>query len=82
MPNIKSQKKRVLTNAKAEAANKSVRAELRTELKKTAADAAEGKADVAKAMSTIDKAARKGAISKNSANRKKSIVSREAQKKD
>ncbi len=79
MPNIKSQKKRVITAAKENAANKSVRSSLKTELKKVNAAIEAGSADkaaIAAATSAIDVAARKGAISKNAANRKKAQIAK------
>ncbi len=83
MPNIKSQKKRVITAAKENAANKSVRSSLKTELKKVNAEIEAGSADkdvLARAASAIDVAARKGAISKNAANRKKAQIASKASK--
>ena len=85
MPNIKSQKKRVITAAKENAANKSVRSSLKTELKKVGAAIADGSADkaaIASATSAIDVAARKGAISKNAANRKKAQLAYKASEKN
>lgn len=84
MPNIKSQKKRVITAAKENAANKSVRSSLKTELKKVNAAIADGSADkaaISSATSAIDVAARKGAISKNAANRKKAQLAYKASEK-
>ena len=83
MPNIKSQKKRVITAAKENAANKSVRSSLKTELKRVNAEIEAGSADkdvLARAASAIDVAARKGAISKNAANRKKAQIASKASK--
>lgn len=74
MANIKSQKKRILTNAKAQVRNQAVRTEVRTRVK--AADAAIGtdeSADATRlAIKRIDKAAQKGVMHKNAAARKKS----------
>ncbi len=78
MANIKSQKKRILTNAKAAARNKAVRSELRTRVKSAVKEAqATGETDanaesVRLAVKRIDKAAAKGIIHKNSAARRKS----------
>ena len=74
--NIKSQKKRILTNAKRAERNKSVRSEMKTRTK-TAVRSAEQGADAAPdaarlAMKRIDKAASKGVIHKNAAARRKS----------
>jgi len=74
MANIKSQKKRILTNEKRHERNKSVRAELRTRTKRV--DATLGTEDNAEAVrlavKRIDSAASKGIIHKNAAARKKS----------
>ena len=74
MANIKSQKKRILTNAKRQERNKAVRAEVKTRVK--AATAAAGTDDAAEAtriaVKRIDKAAQKGVMHKNAAARKKS----------
>ena len=79
MANIKSQKKRNLTNAKAAARNKAVRAELKTRVKTaTKAAGGENEADAFKlAQKRIDMAATKGVIHKNQAARR---VSRLAKK--
>ncbi len=79
MANIKSQKKRILTNAKAADRNKAVRAELKTRVKTaTKAVGGENETDAFKlAQKRIDKAATKGVIHKNQAARR---VSRLAKK--
>ena len=72
MANIKSQKKRILTNAKAQERNKMVRAEVRT---RTKAAIASGEADseaTRAAIARIDRAVTKGVLHKNTAARKKS----------
>ena len=62
MANIKSQKKRILTNAKAQARNKAVRAEVRTRTKAAlAAGDAEGD-ETRAAIARIDRAVTKGVI--------------------
>lgn len=74
MANIKSQKKRILTNAKAQERNKSVRSELKSRMKaaeSTIGDDANDEA-VTAAIKKIDMAAQKGVIHKNAAARKKS----------
>ena len=71
MANIKSQKKRILTNAKAEARNRAVKAELRTRVKTASADGASDD-DIRLAIKRIDMAASKGILHKNTAARKKS----------
>jgi small subunit ribosomal protein S20 len=74
--NIKSQKKRILTNAKAAERNKSVRSELKSRMKSAVNsigdDAADADTKVAAAIRKIDMAAQKGVIHKNAAARQKS----------
>ena len=72
MANIKSQKKRNKTNAKAHERNKAVRAELRTRTKAAAASGDQSSDEVRMAVKRIDMAASKGIIHKNAAARKKS----------
>ena len=74
MANIKSQKKRNITNEKARVANKAVRSELKTRTKAAVAAAGtEGATDALKlAVKKLDKAATKGVIHKNAAARRKS----------
>ena len=76
--NIKSQKKRILTNAKAAERNKAVRSELRTRVKNAVGSAGtpEGDADLRLAMKRLDKAAAKGVIHPNAAARRKSRLMR------
>jgi small subunit ribosomal protein S20 len=72
--NIKSQKKRNLTNAKAAERNKAVKSELKSRVKsavKTIGDDANAEA-VRIAVKKIDSAASKGIIHKNTAARRKS----------
>ncbi len=79
MANIKSQKKRILTNAKAYERNKAVRAEMRTRVKNAVAEGdVDGEATRA-AIARIDKAAAKGVIHKNTAARKKSRLIKQLQ---
>jgi small subunit ribosomal protein S20 len=68
--NIKSQKKRNITNAKAHERNKAVRSEMKRRTK-TAVTTGDD-ADVTAAIKRIDSAAQKGVIHKNAAARKKS----------
>jgi len=78
--NIKSQKKRVLTNAKAQERNKSVKSAVKTAIKKVDAAVAAGDKNAAveaanTASRLLDKAASKGVLHKNqAANRKSGIV--------
>ena len=76
MANIKSQKKRNLTNAQAHERNKAIRSERKTRIKAALASAearAEDAGDVLRvAQVRLDKAASKGVIHKNQAARRKS----------
>ena len=76
--NIKSQKKRILTNAKAAERNKAVRSELRTRVKNAVGSAgtSEGETDLRLAIKRLDKAAAKGVIHPNAAARRKSRLMR------
>ncbi len=87
MANIKSQKKRIITSRKANAANRSNRAALKTHIKKAnaavlAADEAAKKEEVvAKTFSEIDKAVRKGVLKRNTANHRKAAIAKLASEK-
>ncbi|MEY3167564.1 MAG: ribosomal protein, partial [Actinomycetota bacterium] len=74
MANIKSQKKRILTNAKSAERNKAMKSELKTRVKTSRATlGTEANAeDVRLAVKRIDMAAAKGIIHKNTAARRKS----------
>ncbi|MEO1057117.1 MAG: 30S ribosomal protein S20 [Actinomycetota bacterium] len=74
MANIKSQKKRNITNAKRNERNKAVKAELKTRQKEAVASVGteQNAEDVRLAIKRIDMAASKGVIHKNTAARKKS----------
>ena len=74
MANIKSQKKRILTNAKRAERNKAAKSELKTRVKSAVASAGtESNADdVRLAIKRLDKAAAKGIIHPNQAARRKS----------
>jgi len=74
MANIKSQKKRNITNAKRHERNKAVKAELKTRTKRVDATLGTDDSDdaVKAAIKRIDSAASKGVIHKNAAARKKS----------
>jgi small subunit ribosomal protein S20 len=76
--NIKSQKKRNLTNAKAAERNKAVKSELKTRVKVAVAAAGTEGADSAlrTAQKRLDKAASKGIIHKNAAARRKSRLAK------
>ena len=78
MANIKSQKKRNLTNAKRAERNKAVRSELKTRVK-TALNTAgtdESEEALRLAMKRLDKAAAKGVIHPNQAARRKSRLAK------
>jgi small subunit ribosomal protein S20 len=76
--NIKSQKKRIKTNAKRAERNKAVRSELRTRVKNasTAAGTPEADAELRQAVKRLDMAAAKGIIHPNQAARRKSRLMR------
>lgn len=78
MANIKSQKKRNLTNAKAAERNKAVRSELKRRTKTAVSTIGEDNNEeaVKAAIKRIDTAARRGVIHKNTAARKKSRLMR------
>jgi small subunit ribosomal protein S20 len=82
LANIKSQKKRILTNEKARMRNKAVRSELKTAIRRVdeavaAGDKAAATAAADNAARKLDKAVTKGVIHKNqAANRKSGIVKR------
>jgi len=83
MANIKSQKKRNLTNARRHEKNKAVRSELKTRIKNADRSAAGGAEDTAaqvqQAVKALDMAAAKGVIHKNqAANRKSKLMKRVA----
>ncbi len=74
MANIKSQKKRILTNAKRAERNRAVRSEMKTRTKRAIDTVGTDDHDeaVRLAVKRIDKAAAKGVIHPNAAARKKS----------
>lgn len=78
MANIKSQKKRILTNAKSADRNKAVKSELRTRVKNALATAGteSNEEDLRLALKRLDMAAAKGIIHKNQAARRKSRLMR------
>ncbi|MFV0306158.1 MAG: 30S ribosomal protein S20 [Desertimonas sp.] len=73
MANIKSQKKRILTNAKRAERNKAVKSELKSRVKNAVAAAGTDQQDqqVRLAVKRLDKAASKGVIHPNQAARRK-----------
>ncbi|EWS82604.1 30S ribosomal protein S20 [Brachybacterium phenoliresistens] len=77
MANIKSQKKRILTNEKSRLRNKAVKSELKTHVRKVrtavaAGDAAAAGTALQTAARKLDKAVSKGVIHKNQAANRKS----------
>ena len=74
MPNIKSAKKRVLVNQSKNLENKMQKSAFRTQLK--ALEAEKSPENLQKAYSLVDKAAAKGVIHKNAANRKKARMAK------
>ena len=83
MANIKSQIKRIQTNAKRTERNKAYKSELRTWIRKFREAADSGDVDATKealrvASIKLDKAASKGVIHKNQAANKKSAMAKKA----
>jgi small subunit ribosomal protein S20 len=82
MANIKSQKKRNLTNAKARERNKAVKSELKTRVKSAVRLAETGADEAGEALRLaqrrLDKAATKHVIHKNQAARRKSRLMKAA----
>lgn len=84
MANIKSQLKRIKTNAKATERNKAYKSELRTVIRKTreaiaSGDKAAAESNLKVATRKLDKAVSKGVIHKNqAANRKSKIAAQVA----
>ena len=81
MANIKSQKKRILTNEKARMRNNSVKSELKTAIRSVdaalkASDKDAAVAAVANASRKLDKAVSKGVLHKNNAANRKSAISK------
>lgn len=72
MANIKSQKKRNITNAKRAERNRAVRSEIKTRVKAAVAAGSDDDTALRAAVSRIDTAAAKGVIHPNTAARKKS----------
>ena len=84
MPNIKSQKDRVVQAKKEAMHNKAIKTNLKTVVKKAEAAVSSGAADADKAVvaavSAIDKARAKGVLKKNTASRKISRLAKRANK--
>ncbi len=82
MANIKSQKKRILTNEKARLRNKAVKSELKTHVRRVREAIAEGDKENAltalqAAGRKLDKAASKGVIHANQAAKRKSKLAQQ-----
>ncbi len=84
MPNIKSQKDRMIQSQKEALHNKMIKSNLKTVVKKAdaaiAANADDKAVKVKAAVSAIDKAQRKGVLHKNTAARKISRMAKRANK--
>ena len=79
MPNIKSAIKRVKVNEKKNLRNRMIKSAMRTSLKKFDASVVASSADQAQlsvAQGAVDRAASKGVIHKNAANRKKARLAK------
>lgn len=84
MPNIKSAKKRVKVSEKKNLRNRMIKSAVRTSVKKLeaaiAADPQTANAQLVVTTSEIDKAASKGVMHKNAANRKKARLAKQLAK--
>nr|NLI50117.1 30S ribosomal protein S20 [Propionibacterium sp.] len=83
MANIKSQKKRILTNEKARLRNKAVKSALRTHVRKfreavEAGDVEKAQEAARVACRALDRAAAKGVIHRNQAANRKSAIATKA----
>ncbi|MEY3129514.1 MAG: ribosomal protein [Actinomycetota bacterium] len=83
MANIKSQIKRIGTNAKANERNKAVKSELKTAIRAArealaAGDKTKAAEAVSNASKKLDKAVSKGVIHKNQAANRKSAIAKQA----
>ena len=84
MPNIKSAKKRVLVGERNRLNNRMAKSSMKTAVKKFEAAAASkdagAQAAFVQAASAVDKAASKGVLHKNAANRKKAQLAKKMAK--
>lgn len=83
MPNIKSAIKRVKVNQKKNLRNRMIKSAMKTQIKKFDAAISANEVDVKLLSATqgaVDKAAAKGVIHKNAANRKKARLAKAAAK--
>jgi small subunit ribosomal protein S20 len=75
--NTKSAMKRIRQNERRRLRNRAVRSQVRTAVKEArSAQGPEGRAMIAEAIRSLDKAASKGVIHRNTAARKKSALAR------
>ncbi len=74
MPNLKSSKKRLRNNLKAQTRNKAITSRMRTAIKKVRAaeDRSTAEAALSQAISVVDSTVRKGRLHRNTAARYKS----------
>lgn len=82
MANIKSQKKRILTNEKARQRNAAVKSELKTAVRATreaiaSGDKAKAEAALRNAGRKLDKAVSKGVVHQNQAANRKSAIAKQ-----
>jgi small subunit ribosomal protein S20 len=84
VPKLKSSKKRLITNLKAQARNKGIRTRMRSAIKKvrTAEDKSTAEASLSQAISIVDSTVRKGKLHRNTAARYKSRLSHFVQNMD
>ena len=84
MPNIQSAKKRVKVSEKKNLRNRIVKSGVRTSIKKydaaVEADPQNAQAQLSATVGAIDKAAAKGVVHKNAANRKKARLAKQLNK--
>ena len=84
MPNIQSAKKRVKVSEKKNLRNRIVKSGMRTSIRKfdaaVAADPSNANEQLSATSAVIDKAAAKGVIHKNAANRKKARLAKQLNK--
>ena len=84
MPNIQSAKKRVKVSEKKNLRNRIVKSGMRTSIRKfeaaVASDAGNAGAQLSATSAVIDKAASKGVLHKNAANRKRARLARQMNK--
>jgi small subunit ribosomal protein S20 len=80
MANIRSAEKQRRQAVKATVRNRTAKSRLKSALKKARSAVAEGKADLSRGFSEIDKAAKRGIIKNNTADRYKARLSAAAKR--